>query len=104
MTNLGNVLAELPTPANVIVGVGLWPSRANPIDDQWVPPEDPDGDKPAEDRRDPQARGMNVSGRALAISPAKNLSRRHYIATFNSLATAAGHGEAKLPESLVQHL
>ncbi len=50
------------------------------------------------------ARPLMVNGRAVVIYPRTNLSRRHFIHDFNALATAGGHPEAKLHESLLQHL
>jgi hypothetical protein len=49
-----------------------------------------------------RAGSVQISG--ISPRPRHKLTRRSFIHDWNALATAGGHKESKLPESLVQHL
>jgi len=104
VSNLGTILQQLPAgPANTITLVaGLFELVLSAIQGFMV-------QIPAVATSLPKAqaavnRGFIINGVSVSISPRKNLTRRSFIHDFNKLATAGGHPEVNLHESLLQHL
>jgi hypothetical protein len=105
VSNLGNVLNQLPSgPANIVTLVaGLGELVLTTIQGFMVK-------IPAVAASLPKTQatlghGMMISGQAaIPLTPRKDLTRRGFIHDFNKQAVAGGHPEAKLHESLIQHL
>lgn len=104
VSNIGNVLSQLPAqPARVVTLVtGLFELVLSTVQGfmTQVPMAPTAMPKTAASLK----RALVINGKPAVIGPAKNLSRRHFIHQFNTLAEAGGEPQAKLPESLLQHV
>lgn len=104
VSNIGNVLSQLPAqPARVVnLVTGLFELVLSTV--QGFMTQVPMAPTAMPKTADSLKRALVINGKPAVIGPAKNLSRRHFISQFNKLAEAGGESEAKLPESLLQHV
>lgn len=106
VSNLGNALQQLPTgTTNVItLVVGLVELVLSTI--QGFVAQVPPAWASLQKTRVAFTKAIIVNGQVLAVGPRPRhkLTRRSFIHDWNHMATSGGHPEAKLPESLIQHL
>lgn len=103
VNNIVSVLSQLPAGVSNIITlvVGLFELLLSTI--QGFINQVPMAAQMTRTKAALGAHGL-AAGRPLVIANRTNLSRRAFIHDWNNLATSGGHPEAKLHESLFQHL
>lgn len=105
VSNLANVISQLPSAASndITLAAGLFELTLSTIQGfaANLPPATVTG---LPKLRAALGRGITFRGQVITVPVATNLTRRHYIASFNSMVKAGGHPDAELRESFFQHL